>query len=111
MVSVLIVAFLLLDLFFVFLCCLHCCVLCIAFLLCREVSDRRIAGPSNEQTGVGRGWERGKEGVTEVMTHMLAGLGIPTIPVRTDLTWKKTMSSCQSLGSKRHMGPRQADEQ
>jgi len=48
---------------------------------------------------------------TDIMTHMVAGLGTPTIPAVMGLTWKKTMSSCQSLGSKGHMGPRQAEEQ
>ena len=47
----------------------------------------------------------------EILVHMGAGLGIPTIPVVMGLTWKKTMSSCQFLGSQGHMGPRQAEEQ
>ena len=46
-----------------------------------------------------------KGGVAEIMIHMAAGLGIPTIPVMMGLTWRKTMSSCQSLGSKGHMDP------
>ncbi len=47
----------------------------------------------------------------EIMIHMVAGLRTQTIPVTMALTWKKTMSSCQSLGSKGHMDPRQAEEQ